>query len=80
MNLLFFILFNDIISDIINAFVLLCKYFLQKGGVTLLFCSFSSKLAMEGYTVIDNTFLNEFLPQATGDDIKIYLYSLTQLD
>lgn len=39
-------------------------------------CSYSSKLAMDGYTVIDNTFLNEFLPQATGDDVKVYLYGL----
>ena len=42
----------------------------------LALCSFSSKLAMDGYTVIDNTFLNEFLPQATGEDVKIYLYGL----
>ena len=39
-------------------------------------CTFSSKLVMDGYTVIDNTFLNEFLPQATGDDVKVYLYGL----
>ena len=31
---------------------------------------------MEGFTVIDNTFLNEFLPQATGEDVKVYLYGL----
>lgn len=31
---------------------------------------------MDGYTVIDNTFLNEFLPQSTGDDAKVYLYGL----
>ena len=40
------------------------------------FCSFSSKLSMEGYTVLDNMFLNEFLPQATGDDVRFYLYCL----
>lgn len=39
-------------------------------------CSFSSKLAMDGYTVIENTFFNEFLPQATGDNVKVYLYGL----
>ena len=39
-------------------------------------CSYSSKLMMDNYTVIDNTFLNEFLPQATGDDVKVYLYGL----
>lgn len=31
---------------------------------------------MDGYTILDNTFLNEFLPQATGDDVKVYLYGL----
>ena len=40
------------------------------------FCSHSSKLVMESYTVIDNIFLNEFLPQATGDDVKVYLFCL----
>lgn len=40
------------------------------------FCSFSSKLIMDGYTVLDNNFLNEFLPQATGDDVRFYLYCL----
>ena len=40
-------------------------------------CTFSSKLVMDGYTVIDNTFLNEFLPSATGDNVKVYLYGLT---
>lgn len=39
-------------------------------------CSYSSKLILDNYTVIDNAFLNEFLPQATGDDVKVYLYGL----
>lgn len=39
-------------------------------------CSYSSKLALDGYTVLDNKFLNEFLPQATGDDVKVYLFGL----
>ena len=40
-------------------------------------CSYSRKFIMEGCTIIDNTFLNEFLPQATGDDVKVYLYGLS---
>lgn len=40
------------------------------------FCTFSSRLILDSYTVIDNTFLNEFLPQATGEDVKVYLYCL----
>ena len=39
-------------------------------------CSYSSKLMLDGYTVIDNHFLNEFLPAASGDDVKVYLYGL----
>ena len=31
---------------------------------------------MDSYTVVDNTFLNEFLPQASGNDVKVYLYGL----
>ncbi len=40
-------------------------------------CSFSSKLSEDGYTVIENSFFSEFLPQATGDDVKVYLYGLS---
>ena len=40
-------------------------------------CSYSSKMVMESYTSIDNTFLNEFLPSATGEDVKVYLYGLS---
>lgn len=40
-------------------------------------CSYSSKLALDNYTVLDNRFLNEFLPSATGDDVKVYLFGLT---
>ena len=31
---------------------------------------------MDGFTVLDNNFLNEFLPQSTGEDVKVYLYGL----
>ncbi len=39
-------------------------------------CSYSSKLMLDGYTVLDNRFLNEYLPSASGDDVKVYLYGL----
>lgn len=52
------------------------QIFFTRGMTTLAFCSFSSRLSMEGYTVLDNNFLNEFLPQATGDDVRFYLYCL----
>ncbi len=43
----------------------------------MLLCSYSSKLVLDGYTVLDNRFLNEFLPQATGEDVKVYLFGLS---
>lgn len=43
----------------------------------MVLCSYSSKLVLDGYTVLDNRFLNEFLPQATGEDVKVYLFGLS---
>ena len=39
-------------------------------------CRFSSNLAMESSTIIDNTFINEFLPSAPENAVKVYLYGL----
>ncbi len=39
-------------------------------------CSYSSSFAMETSTIIDNTFINEFLPSAPENAIKVYLYGL----
>jgi len=39
-------------------------------------CSYSSTLAMESSTIIDNTFINEFLPSAPDNAVKVYLYGL----
>lgn len=41
------------------------------------FCSFSSSHAEDGYTLIDNNFINEFLPQAPAEYTKVYLYGLS---
>ena len=40
-------------------------------------CSFSSALSMDSSTLIDNAFINEFMPSASGNAIKVYLYGLT---
>ena len=37
-------------------------------------CSFSSSLSMDGVTMVENTFLSEFLPQAPENAVKVYLY------
>ena len=39
-------------------------------------CSFSSTLAMNSSTLVDNTFINEFLPSAPDNAVKVYLYGL----
>lgn len=36
-------------------------------------CSFSSEMSMDSYTIIDNAFISEFLPQAPTNAIKVYL-------
>ena len=40
-------------------------------------CSFSSSLSMNSSTLIDNTFINEFLPAAPDNAVKVYIYGLT---
>ena len=39
-------------------------------------CSFSSSLAMDNSTLLDNAFINEFMPSASGTAIKVYIYGL----
>ncbi len=40
-------------------------------------CSFSSSLVMQSSTLVDNTFINEFLPSAPAEAVKVYLYGLS---
>lgn len=40
------------------------------------FCSFSSEYAENGVVAIDSTFITEYLPEADGDAIRVYLYGL----
>lgn len=39
-------------------------------------CSFSSTLIMDSSTLVDNTFINEFLPAAPDNAVKVYIYGL----
>jgi len=41
------------------------------------FCSFSSSQTEDGYTLVDNNFISEFLPQAPSEFVKVYLYGLS---
>ena len=39
-------------------------------------CSFSKELSASGITSVENTFILEYLPVASGNDVKVYLYGL----
>lgn len=41
-----------------------------------MFCEFSSEIISNTTTQIDNLFLSDFLPNANGDYVKVYLYGL----
>lgn len=40
------------------------------------FCSFTKEAATNSSTVIDNKFIASYLPEATGNAVKVYLYGL----
>lgn len=40
------------------------------------FCEFSSEVAIKGTTQIDNLFISEFLPNASENCVRVYLYGL----
>ena len=40
------------------------------------FCEFSNEIVAASSTPIDNIFLSDFLPNANGEYIKVYLYGL----
>jgi len=39
-------------------------------------CSFSTSFQAKSNTIVDNEFINEFLPSASGNAVKVYLYGL----
>jgi len=41
------------------------------------FCSYSSSINEDGYTLVDNNFIGEFMPQAPANYVKVYLYGLS---
>ena len=40
------------------------------------FCKFSSQSIIEGKTEVDNIFVNDYLPYAPDNAVKVYLYGL----
>ena len=40
------------------------------------FCSFSKDFNLSSTTTVDNKFIDMYLPIATGDAVKVYLYGL----
>lgn len=45
-------------------------------GVTMPFCQFSSESVISNTTNVDNIFIENFLPTANADMVKVYLYGL----
>ncbi len=39
-------------------------------------CSFSKEFSLSSFTDIENSFITEYLPIASGDTVKVYLYGL----
>lgn len=39
-------------------------------------CSFSKEFSASAYTNVENSFIREYLPVATGEAVKVYLYGL----
>lgn len=39
-------------------------------------CCFSKEFSASSFTGVENTFINEYLPSASGDYVKVYLYGL----
>ena len=39
-------------------------------------CSYSKEFSSSSYTDVENAFISEYLPLATGDAVKVYLYGL----
>ena len=37
-------------------------------------CSFSNSFINSSYTILDNAFFSDFLPEASGTQLKVYLY------
>ena len=40
------------------------------------FCTFSKEFDLQSYTAVDNKFINSYVPEATGDAVKVYLFGL----
>ena len=39
-------------------------------------CTFSNEYLIKGSTMVDNIFISDYLPKATGDQVRVYLYGL----
>ena len=49
---------------------------LMQRGVFMSFCKFSSEISSANITIVDNTFIEDYLPYASGEQVRIYLWGL----
>ena len=52
-----------------------CKFYCTHNW-RIMVCSFSKEISKNGYTAIENAFISEYMPIASSDSVKVYLYGL----
>lgn len=77
---------SNILRNIILVVIILYNIIFVKASVFLIFgnfikgmamtCSFSKEFSSASFTDVENTFITEYLPVASGDCVKVYLYGL----
>ena len=65
---------KDIQNILYNIYRVFASIFKTKG--VNMTCSFSKEFSVSSITSIENTFLFEYMPNASGDAVKVYLYGL----
>lgn len=69
---------NDLNNCLFNDIIILSneKYCKRFWGTFMSLCSYSSDTHSGSFLVIENTFINEYLPLAPASCVKVYLYGL----
>ena len=71
----FYFAFKAIIDKALIMIII--KSTIKQRRTVVAFCSYSSSVINDGSTLVDNAFINEFMPQAPAEFVKVYLYGLS---
>ncbi len=50
--------------------------YLEQGEKFMSFCKFSSQINSQNFTIVENKFIEEYLPFASGEQVRIYVWGL----